>query len=72
MERLFLDDESPASCLSGARWAYWRPATEGIVELGAVHGCDVGLPTHFHEENQITFVLSGRRRLLRQKSHRST
>ena len=32
MERLFLDDELPASCLSGARWAYWRPATEGIVE----------------------------------------
>lgn len=34
------------------------------MELGAVHGWDVGLPTHFHEENQITFVLSGRRRFL--------
>jgi AraC-like DNA-binding protein len=29
--------------------------------LGTVRGQEVALPTHFHEEDQITFVLSGRR-----------
>ncbi|WP_204337547.1 cupin domain-containing protein, partial [Klebsiella pneumoniae] len=33
-----------------------------VVEMAAVRGLDVGLPTHFHAENQITLVLSGRRR----------
>ncbi len=47
-----------------AKWAYWRPALDGIVELGTVLGRDVGLPTHFHSEDQITFVVSGRRRFL--------
>lgn len=42
-------------------WRYWRPSGCGIVELGTVHGHDVALPTHFHEEDQITFVLRGRR-----------
>lgn len=43
-------------------WNYWRPAGEGILELGTVRGETVGLPTHFHWEDQVTFVLSGRRR----------
>jgi len=47
-----------------AKWAYWRPALDGIVELGTLRGRDVGLPTHFHGEDQITFVVSGRRRFL--------
>jgi AraC-like DNA-binding protein/mannose-6-phosphate isomerase-like protein (cupin superfamily) len=64
MERPFLGTDMPASRLSGAKWTYWRPMAEGVVELGTLHGCDVGLPTHFHHENQITFVLSGRRRFL--------
>jgi len=29
-----------------------------------VRGVDVALPTHYHEEDQLTFVLSGRRRFL--------
>jgi hypothetical protein len=29
-------------------WDYWRPAAEGVLELGTVRGEAVGLPTHFH------------------------
>ncbi len=47
-----------------AGWAYWRPAVDGIVELGTLRGCEVALPAHFHGEDQITFVVSGRRRFL--------
>jgi AraC-like DNA-binding protein/mannose-6-phosphate isomerase-like protein (cupin superfamily) len=43
-------------------WRYRRPATHEIVELAMVRGAEVALPTHFHDEDQITFVLSGRRR----------
>jgi AraC-like DNA-binding protein/mannose-6-phosphate isomerase-like protein (cupin superfamily) len=45
-------------------WDYWRPAAEGILELGTVRGETVGLPTHFHWDDQLTFVLSGRRRFV--------
>ncbi len=45
-------------------WAYWRPTLDGIIELGTLRGREVGLPTHFHGEDQITFVFSGRRRFL--------
>jgi Cupin domain len=45
-------------------WDYWRPAAEGVLELGTVSGEAVGLPTHFHREDQLTFVLSGRRRFV--------
>lgn len=45
-------------------WDYWRPAGSRIVELGTVRGLDVALPTHFHDEDQTTFVLSGRRRFV--------
>ena len=45
-------------------WAYWRPAVDGIVELGTLRGREVALPMHFHGEDQITFVVSGRRRFL--------
>lgn len=47
-----------------AGWAYWRPAVDGAVELGTLAGRSVALPTHFHAEDQVTFVLSGRRRFL--------
>ena len=52
-----------ASRLHGP-WDYWRPTGSGIVELGTVRGLDVALPVHFHEEDQLTFVLSGRRRFV--------
>jgi len=42
---------------------YWRPTGIGLIEVGLVRGRDVALPAHFHEEDQITFVLEGRRRL---------
>ncbi|MBO4221863.1 AraC family transcriptional regulator [Bradyrhizobium neotropicale] len=62
MERLFLNSDVPAT--SSGKWTYWRPMAEHVVELGTLHGREVGLPTHFHDENQITFVLSGRRRFV--------
>ncbi|MDR3443797.1 MULTISPECIES: helix-turn-helix transcriptional regulator [unclassified Dyella] len=48
---------------SGA-WTYWSPGIEDIVELALVHGTEVALPDHFHDEDQITFVLTGRRRFV--------
>ncbi|WP_247884905.1 cupin domain-containing protein [Azospirillum formosense] len=47
-------------------WDYWRPIGSGIgiVELGTVRGRDVALPVHFHREDQVTFVLAGRRRFV--------
>ena len=45
-------------------WRYWRPGTDGIVELGALRGGAPGLATHFHEHVQVTMVLAGRRSLL--------
>ena len=61
---------SPAAAADDAmrndvdNWHYWRPGESAIVEMGTVHGLDVGLPPHFHEEDQITFVFSGRRRFI--------
>lgn len=43
-------------------WDYWRCSMSHVVEMGTVRGLDVGLPTHFHAEDQLTFVLAGRRR----------
>jgi len=54
----------PASEPTNAGWSYWRPELDGVVEVGTLRGSDVELPTHFHGENQITFVLSGRRRFI--------
>ncbi|PWC69772.1 hypothetical protein TSH58_15080 [Azospirillum sp. TSH58] len=45
-------------------WDYWRPNESGIVELGTVRGLEVALPVHFHREDQVTFVLAGRRRFV--------
>ncbi len=45
-------------------WTYRRPPGSRIVELGTVRGLDVALPVHFHDEDQVTFVLSGRRRFV--------
>lgn len=57
------DMGSGGMCIGGA-WNYWRPLSRDIVELGVVCGQDVSLPVHFHEEDQLTFVLSGHRRFL--------
>lgn len=62
MDRSLVGDDRPAAAPPRAGWTYWRPGAEGVVELGTLRGQDVGLPTHFHDEHQITFVLSGRRR----------
>ena len=45
-------------------WQYSLPFGTSAVELGAVRGLDVALPLHFHDEDQITFVISGRRRFV--------
>lgn len=49
--------------MTGSTWNYWRPAAAEI-ELCAVSGRDVGLPPQFHDEDQFTFVVSGRRRFV--------
>jgi AraC-like DNA-binding protein/mannose-6-phosphate isomerase-like protein (cupin superfamily) len=64
MEQLPFPDEMLASDPSDTGWSYWHPGLDGVIEVGTLRGSDVGLPTHFHCENQITFVLSGRRRFL--------
>jgi AraC-like DNA-binding protein len=64
MVQLRVPDEMPASEPTDTGWSYWRSGLDGVVEVGALQGSDVGLPTHFHRENQITFVLSGRRRFI--------
>ncbi|WP_020176302.1 AraC family transcriptional regulator [Methyloferula stellata] len=43
-----------------AGWIYRRPQIEGISELGIFDGSQ-GLAPHFHDELQISFVLSGQR-----------
>lgn len=61
-----------ASCIAalapfqafGGIWTYWRPVTADIVELALVQGEDVALPDHFHDEDQVTFVIAGARRFL--------
>lgn len=45
-------------------WQYWRPGGADVVELGLVHGTEVALPDHFHDEDQVTFVIAGQRRFL--------
>lgn len=50
--------------LASPGWTYRRAEADEFVELGTVRGRDVALPAHFHDEDQITFVLSGRRRFL--------
>ena len=43
-------------------WSYHRVEAGPAIELSVVRGRSVALPQHFHGEDQITFVLSGRRR----------
>jgi AraC-like DNA-binding protein/mannose-6-phosphate isomerase-like protein (cupin superfamily) len=64
MARLCFPDEMSASEPTDTGWSYWRPPLDGIVEVGTLRGRDVGLPIHFHRENQIIFVVSGRHRFL--------
>ncbi|GAB3444981.1 helix-turn-helix transcriptional regulator [Insolitispirillum peregrinum] len=49
---------TPSTC---AGWQYWRPPNSPIVELGTVCGTEVALPVHFHNEDQVTFVIDGQR-----------
>jgi AraC-like DNA-binding protein/mannose-6-phosphate isomerase-like protein (cupin superfamily) len=63
VQRPFHDDMSTVEP-TATGWSYWRPGLDGVVEVGTLRGSEVGLPTHFHGETQITFVLSGRRRFL--------
>jgi AraC-like DNA-binding protein/quercetin dioxygenase-like cupin family protein len=65
MNRAALSVESAGSQRSEGSWSYWRPEWSAeVVELGTVYGRGAELPTHFHDEAQLTFVLSGRRTFL--------
>jgi AraC-like DNA-binding protein/mannose-6-phosphate isomerase-like protein (cupin superfamily) len=57
-------DEMPPWEPTGTGWSYWRPDLDDVVEVGTLRGNEVGLPPHFHRENQVTFVVSGRRRFV--------
>ena len=59
-----MSNQGRRPALAETGWAYWRPAVDGIVELGTVRGVAVALPPHFHAEDQVSFVVSGRRRFL--------
>jgi AraC-like DNA-binding protein len=50
--------------LTGQTWTYQQVATAGITDIGLVHGRQVALPVHFHDEDQVVFVLAGQRRLI--------
>jgi AraC-like DNA-binding protein len=58
-----IENVGPATTPASA-WRYWRPDTEGIIELATVQGVNVALADHFHKEDQLTFVVSGQRRFL--------
>jgi len=45
-------------------WTYGHGSGGGLIELGTVRGRDVALPVHFHDEDQVSFVVAGRRRFL--------
>jgi AraC-like DNA-binding protein/mannose-6-phosphate isomerase-like protein (cupin superfamily) len=45
-------------------WTYGHGSSGGLIELGSVRGRDVALPVHFHDEDQVSFVVAGRRRFL--------
>jgi AraC-like DNA-binding protein len=47
-----------------AGWSYWRSSMTCQGEVGLLAGTDPGLRSHFHDEDQLTFVLSGRRQLV--------
>jgi quercetin dioxygenase-like cupin family protein len=64
MIKFHFPDEMLGSEWTDTRWSYWRPSLDGVVEVGILWGNEVGLPPHFHHENQVTFVVSGRRRFL--------
>lgn len=44
------------------QWTYHRGSTCAVVEGCRLSGRAVALPAHFHDEDQVTLVLSGRRR----------
>lgn len=45
-------------------WQYWRAPAGDAVEIGVVRGLHVALPIHFHPQDQITLVTSGKRRFV--------
>jgi AraC-like DNA-binding protein len=64
MAALLCDLRASDKISTAGVWEYHRPLNSGAVELGTVRGLDVALPIHFHDEDQMTFVLSGRRRFI--------
>lgn len=60
-----LFDLAPIADGDGSRpWSYRRAGAPSLVEWARVYGTAVALPPHFHDEDQITFVIEGRRRFV--------
>lgn len=45
-------------------WTYQRLGLVHATDIGVVQGCQVALPIHFHDEDQVVFVLAGQRRIV--------
>lgn len=45
-------------------WTYGHDSSGDLIELGSVRGRAVALPVHFHDEDQVSFAVAGRRRFL--------
>ncbi|MCX8666918.1 helix-turn-helix domain-containing protein [Acetobacteraceae bacterium B3987] len=44
---------------SGPPWHYWRASHPDVKEMSMAQGTTLALPLHFHQEDQLAFLLSG-------------
>ncbi|MCX5616546.1 helix-turn-helix transcriptional regulator [Bombella sp. TMW 2.2559] len=49
---------------SGPPWHYWRASHPDVKEMSMAQGTTLALPLHFHQEDQLAFLLSGCRHFL--------
>lgn len=60
-----LDMSACSSEQGSGQWTYWRTSEmENVLEIGVVRGRQVALPVHFHDEDQLVFVVLGQRRFV--------
>lgn len=48
----------------GPPWHYWRAGHPDVKEMSMARGTTLALPLHFHQEDQLAFILSGCRHFL--------
>ncbi|PHI95136.1 hypothetical protein BG621_07970 [Parasaccharibacter apium] len=53
-----------SSSSSGPLWHYWRIHHPDIREMSMAYGAKLALPLHFHQEDQLAFLLTGCRHFL--------